>query len=117
MFGEPSLEIKERQKYAKYRAAVIMKALKAGEKPPLPDGVDEPQSPNSDAKNEPLDTLTNAHIDQKPAFNDQIPPRPVSPSCSHPPPQPIQNVSISKFEGYECLIKDNQSKLMSVSQI
>lgn len=108
VFGEPSVEIKERQKYAKYRAAVIMKAVKAGEKPPLPEGVDEPQLPTfppSNVNNEPDDTGFNTHIDPGSA-NTSIPPRPVTPSCSYPSQQPIQNVSQSKFEGYECLSKE-----------
>lgn len=108
MFGEPSVEIKERQKYAKYRAAVIMKAVKAGEKPPLPEGVDEPTFPPSNVTNEVADTLTNAHMNQVPS-TPFIPPRPVSPSCSQPSSQPssIQNVSQSEFEGCEYFQKDN----------
>lgn len=40
VFGEISEEISERTKYSKFRAATIMKAVKAGEKPPLPENID-----------------------------------------------------------------------------
>ena len=40
VFGDISEEISERTKYSKFRAATIMKAVKAGEKPPLPENID-----------------------------------------------------------------------------
>lgn len=40
VFGEISEEITERTKYAKFRAALIMKAIKSGEKPPPPEDID-----------------------------------------------------------------------------
>ena len=40
IFDEISEEVVERTKYAKYRAALIMKAVKSGEKPPLPESRD-----------------------------------------------------------------------------
>jgi len=40
VFGEQTDEVIEKQKYAKYRASVIMKALKSGDKPPLPENLD-----------------------------------------------------------------------------
>lgn len=40
VFGDVSEEIAERTKYSKFRAATIMKAVKAGEKPPLPENID-----------------------------------------------------------------------------
>lgn len=40
VFDEQTEEVAEKQRYAKYRASVIMKALKTGDKPPLPENID-----------------------------------------------------------------------------
>jgi len=48
VFGETSPEIAQRTKYAKWRAAVIMKALKSGEQPPPPENNSEFGSNPSD---------------------------------------------------------------------
>lgn len=48
VFGETSPEIAQRTKYAKWRAAVIMKALKNGEQPPPPENNSEFGSNPSD---------------------------------------------------------------------
>lgn len=41
VFGDVSPEISQRLKYAKYRAALIMKAIKNNEQPPPPDNQNE----------------------------------------------------------------------------
>ena len=97
VFGELSEEIKERQKYAKYRAAVIMKALKSNEKPPLPEGADEPQLPPippSETSSENEEVANYSNFQPNPVAS--VPERPVSPSCSHSVPEPTHNVTQSK---------------------
>lgn len=47
MFGEVSPEIGQRMKYSKWRAAVIMKAIKNGEQPPPPENRDEDEPSNA----------------------------------------------------------------------
>ena len=132
VFGEVTEEVAEKQKYAKYRASVIMKALKAGEKPPLPENLDgqlqssvlEPPggppypsqaSGGQDDLNDPFGS-----------FNSQPPPPPSDePSTSfsgynnkpsRPPAQSSQSL-IEPSPSHECSSSSSSAVAMSESMI
>lgn len=98
VFGEISEEITERTKYAKFRAALIMKAIKSGEKPPLPENrdpldslpvpppLDDESAPPSEEINKPNDERPGSLNFQPPPPTPNIQPAPTTPtveSCAH----------------------------------
>lgn len=105
VFGDISEEIAERTKYSKFRAATIMKAIKAGEKPPLPENIDPldqlPIPPTSSQTTPPDEEPATSSKDERPS------------NLTFPPP--VNTIPATPGDGYRGNVSSSDCEVSPLS--